>query len=360
MPESQRTLNLMNSVSPSLSVQTPAVQQPTVTRALTRQHKLWRAEYDAHLAAKLSGQAGLPKEPPHRFVLTDPLLRSLLFFQPPTEGMPQLYSWTNGKALGAALLTWFVQRALGLRRLPFCEDRLLTRAGLRSDEDALLAILQELTPQRVNNITDEVARLYEHTQAQLRAKGLSVVQVRRHIDEYQQDEFQGYGSILRQQRGQAGQFALLKMAAQALGRTTIDIDMDTLNSWGDDGGYAHRAIHLNASIPISDILCATELVAAGGGMESGEWIVINRSLTGVVSVPTDSVDVCQRALDADAFKEFFQRLDPEEIFREYQPLTLRSSLNVGKSTLCQPRPQLPTSLAYRLMQAWRYIRSGHM
>lgn len=342
-------------------MQNSSVQQSSVTPSLTKQRELWAAECAAHLSAKLSGQAGLPKEPPHRFVLIDPLLRSLLLTnQPREEGIPQICSWTKRKALGAALLTWFVQRALGLYRLPFCEDRTLTKIGLRFDEHALRSVLRELTPQRVDSITDEVERLYKHTQTQLQAKELSVVHLRRHIDEYEQDEVAEYGHIAIQKRGQAGQFLMLKIAAQELGHTTVNIDMDTLNSWGDDDGYAYRAIHLNCSFPIADVLCATELVAADKNMEPGEWLVINRSPTGLVTLPISNLNVRMQALDQDHINGLFERHDPKDVLNDYQPLVLRPSLNIYNSDISKPRPPLPKNLSYRLAQVWRLVRSEHI
>lgn len=269
-----------------------------------------------------------------------------------------LAAWPVGKLLGAALLTWFVQQALGIRRLPFFEDRLLSSVSCY-ERDGILAVLEELTPDRVAAIVDEVRGLYAHTQAQLRAKGVSEVHLRRHIDEKEPagGGRLGHGAGM-QRRGQAGQFAQLRLAAEELGRETVDIDMDTLNSWGDDGGYSHRAVHLHCTVPAADILLATELVAgAERRLESGEWIVINRSLTGVVTVPTQSLDV--QGLDQERSRRAIQQQTPERVLEHYQPLVFRPGLNLGPDP-GQGRPAFLASWSFRLRRAWHLLRTGQV
>lgn len=347
--------------SSSLTDVAVAKASPALRPPLTRQADLWGVDRAAHRQAVLSGQVDANREPSHRFELKDPLLRRLLLLGEPTPpGQPTLVAWPVGKLLGAALLTWFVQQALGIRRLPFCEDRLLSSVS-RYERPSLLAVLEDLTPARVETILDEVRRLYAHTQEQLRLKGVGEVNLRRHIDELEPVSGDLGRAALHagaQHRGQAGQFAQLRLAADALGRETVDLDMDTLNSWGDDGGYAYRAVHLYCTVPAADILLATELVGgAERGLESGEWIVINRSPTGVVSVPTHCLDV--QGLDQERSLQMLTRHTPERVLAQYQPLVLRAGVSLGR-TPDQGRPAFFASWSFRLRRAWRLLSTGEM
>ncbi|MEX6035786.1 hypothetical protein [Providencia hangzhouensis] len=70
--------------------------------------------------------------------------------------------------------------------------------------------------------------------------------------------------------------------------------MDTLNSFGDQNCY-WADIALELEVPAKDIFYCSQLIADrpfhSKTVESGEWIVINRSPTGVVHIPVSSIRI---------------------------------------------------------------------
>lgn len=84
-----------------------------------------------------------------------------------------------------------------------------------------------------------------------------------------------YGSLLM----------LYKASANILGYEKIPVHMDVLNSFtdaNDRGGYG--SISLNFNIPIEDVMYSY-LTLPSDQMEGEEWIVINRSTTGIIELP---------------------------------------------------------------------------
>jgi len=80
----------------------------------------------------------------------------------------------------------------------------------------------------------------------------------------------------------------LKDCAQIAGRNTIQFEMDTLNSFGDEGAYKHLSdVTIEHEFPAKDVLYCSNLVESKNRsnlMENGEWIIINRSPTGLVEL----------------------------------------------------------------------------
>lgn len=312
---------------------------PSNRPPLTSQAQVWASDREAHLIAYLKNPQGTNLEPPHRFIIQDPLLKMLLIPGAPVpSGFPKIGAWTIGKRKSGSLLTWFVQRALDLRRLPFCEDRLLTE--MIFDNEEVEQIIKALTPAQVVSTTNEVRELYKHTQAQLAAKGLKKVSLRRHLRDNAQDRH-AYG--FQERETSAGELVRLRLAAFALGCSTIQLDMDTLNSWGDDGGYGHFPVHLHALIPAEDVLYAAELVEQTSNQESGEWVIINRSPSGIVEFPVSDIEVPGLPLDTDAVKREFRVSSPQAFWDKYQPLKFRAGQSGACSPTHQPNLQMPAT-----------------
>lgn len=189
--------------------------------------------------------------------------------------------FNRGKLFGYALLTYFVTTALNFRRMPFCEDRIYRSHFY--DTKKYADVLSELNPQRIQNICDELSEIYQFTQDALRRTGLSHVRLRREIKIIGQDQYN---------QSQAEHIIKLKEAASVLGIEYVDVEFDTLNSFGDQGAYV-TDIRLELEIPIEDILYCSTLIgnrsAGSRTMESGEWVIINRSPTGIVRLPVDAI-----------------------------------------------------------------------
>jgi hypothetical protein len=267
-------------------------------------------EYQARLSAQL-------------FQFSDPLLAAVFQHQSEVDGL-QVIGTTNTKYCGShVLLTLLVRRALHLYRLPFHEDRCLTDAMRGNAQRQFAEIAKHLTTSRIEAMTREVAALYAHTQRALADAGLMQVRLQRHLDEPQPSDFVGL------QREKHHIYGLVK-ASGYLGKSDLELEMDTLNSFSDDGGYAGRPIHLTLDIPASNVLYCTSLLGTAGGspskqadVEPGEWVVINRAIDGVVPIPLTSVQVRERELEL--HERFDNREYCETFLRDYGRAYLRPS-----------------------------------
>jgi hypothetical protein len=225
-----------------------------------------------------------------KFHITDPLLFDCVGLGCGNVRRPnRVQGFNSDKAFGYALLTYFASIAIGFRRVPFCEDRIYTNYfGHKKDE--YTDILSQLSQSRIGRIVEEVQALYAHTQASLERVDLKNVDLRREIKHLKPNAFDSSnrGSI----SGYAETLVMLRKSCDVLGLPNFQIEMDTLNSFGDEGAYVSE-VAIELSVPAKDILYCSELIGNRSGgqrtVETGEWVVINRSPTGVVTLPTTSV-----------------------------------------------------------------------
>jgi hypothetical protein len=223
---------------------------------------------------------------------------------------------------GYALLTYFASSAIGFRRVPFCEDRIYTNYfGHKKDE--YTDVLSQLSQSRIGRIVEEVQALYAHTQAALERVGLKNVNLRREIKHLKANGFDS--SDRGSKSGYAETLVMLRKSCDVLGLPNFQIEMDTLNSFGDEGAYVSE-VKIELSVPAKDILYCSELIGNRSReqrpVESGEWVVINRSPTGVVTLPTTSVIIRPEmwkhdwSITRDEAQKFIERHTPI-VFRPF-------------------------------------------
>lgn len=327
---------------------TAATPAPSSRPPKTNQSILWKADGQAHTDQSIKDPQGTPKYAAHQFHLQDPLLRALILNDQPSPGVDfKINSWVHGKEEGAVLLTWFVKRAFNLHRLPYHEDRLLSGVRVGKELKQIQQLLCTLTSQRIESITEELRNLHIHTQTCLAAKGILHVQLSRGVDDFTSDiHFNHVDSP--QLRGQAGQIVKLKLAAEMLGKSTVQFEMDTLNSWGDDRGYEGLLVLLHRSVAAEDVLyCSTLLAASSSSSESGEWVVINRHPAGLVEFDVGDIEFSVKEIDVK--KILSSREDAADFMRRYQPLVYRPSICPQFDT--RDRPPLQTTRMYRWRKA---------
>lgn len=246
------------------------------------------------------------------------------------------------KHLGYVLLTYFASKALGFRRLPFCEDRIYTSHLFKSDYDNNL--ISNLTAEAIDEVCYELNSLYVHTQKSLTRAGLTHIAIRREI---KSDE-----------RGYVETFVRLKKCADMLNLPSINIEMDTLNSFGDEGlYYGHVTLEMN--VPIEDVLYCSNLIAGRTGellpVETGEWVIINSSPTGVVSIPTESVKI-----NESMWKniEEFSIKDAEKFMSSYNPIALRQPQSIQAASNLH-RHRLKPTFKQKLVKKLIAYLNGH-
>ena len=225
------------------------------------------------------------------------------------------------KGEGYALLVYFVMQAFGVSRLPFCQDRVFTK-GLWQEEPFRDFLVNDLTDSVVDEIIHEVQALYDHVQSALSKKGIKTVCLRREIHRYDGCESDDCGI---HSDGYAEKIVMLKKSAELLGMEEVEINMDVLNSFGDEGAYC-KGLTLNLEIPAADVLYCSNLIADRDGeeehtVETGEWVVINRSLTGVARISTNSI-----VIDDKMWRNVqeIDETDAERFITDYSPICLKA------------------------------------
>ena len=254
------------------------------------------------------------KEKSHKFYIKNKILCDCIGIgSGSTTREGRVTGFNYGKQLGYALLAYFASIVLGFRRLPFCEDRIYSQY-LSSNYFRLDDVLPQLNEEVINEIVGELRSLYDHTQQKLSEKKLTTVRLRREIKNM--NDTDKYAETIMK----------LKDCASLLGYETISFEMDTLNSYGDEGAYKHLAdITIEHEIEVKDILYCSELVGSHDEdmlIESGEWVVVNRSPTGIVQIPVKSIKV-----DDKKWKDSGRTLTEskaQEILNRTMPIELRN------------------------------------
>lgn len=228
--------------------------------------------------------------------------------------------FNRSKDLGYALLTYFANHALNIKRMPFCEDRIYYRAFIDTPHEKLKHILNELNEYRIDSIIDELKEIYSHTQKMLEPH--NTIKLERKIksqeNRYSSDDH-SYAETL----------IILKKSCEILGIRECKIEMDMLNSFGDEGAY-DGDVKLQMNIKKEDILYFSNIfkfnTAQKKPVESGEWVIVNRSPTGVMTIPTE-------AIIFDENQWSYPKLtlqDAQEFMQNYEPVMLRSHFRATK------------------------------
>ncbi|ESZ03712.1 hypothetical protein [Mesorhizobium sp. L48C026A00] len=222
------------------------------------------------------------------FSITDDFLYACITYGDGLENKP-FSGFTRVKGLGYAFLAFFAQRAFGIHRFPFFSDRNLCDYLTDKQKKTVIDVIQMLSPERVNAICDELLDIHQHAQNLLKEKGIGEVHLTRKIIDR--------GDCATSRENYAQTIMTLKKAAQAVGVDKVQFEMDVLNSWGDDSGYSFYPILLRQRLPAQDILYFSNMIAsrdASAGdhriaVEEAEWVVVNRSPTGVVDFHVDDI-----------------------------------------------------------------------
>jgi hypothetical protein len=137
-------------------------------------------------------------------------------------------------------------------------------------------------------------------------------------------------------------WASLKQSVDLLGIKEVSINMDTLNSFGDEGAY-RSAVCLNMEIPILDVLYCSQLVADRDSIcvETGEWVIINRLPNGVITLPATSIVLREstfretNTLTEREARRFMEDYEPIHITSFYNPLPRLNCHDISQPTKFQ-------------------------
>ena len=239
----------------------------------------------------------LSRSPDARFALQSDLLYELMTFGDGLQRRwPRAGNWNqqNGGA-SRAVLTWLVMRALGVERLPWHHDRVFSGV-LPQQWEGLVDALRDQS--ELEEATEELQDLHEHTLNTLHRYGLQSVVLARGID----DVGQSWGMGVKV-HGYASKVARMAAAAARLGREAFEVPIDVLSSWSV-GGYGHLPVTMQCEVPAESIGWASWLIASRDpgnpqreAVEGGEWVILGRDPGGRLRIPTMHVSTIERFFD---------------------------------------------------------------
>lgn len=214
--------------------------------------------------------------------------------------------FSDAKRNGYAILLKIISLAFDGDEIPINDDRIYIRYG-----EEVEAFIASLSRTQLNEIVGELVNIYRHLQGILNAEGVTHIKLRREISprnlpRHKINEVK-VSSRLYECLNYSDLLMLYKSAADLLGKEKIPVHMDVLNSFTDTnnkGGYGSISIEL--SIPAEDVLYSY-LMFPSGQMEGDEWIIMNRSLTGIVEIPASSIVISDTKI-RDFYKESFRNL----------------------------------------------------
>lgn len=159
--------------------------------------------------------------------------------------------FSEEKGNGYAILLWFFLKLFGDLKLPINNDRNYFRH--KEDVDKTIESLNEL---QLFEVVSELTEIYNGTQKALKDAGVSHINLRREIAPGKIRSMGGRSAKISPfgifEMDYSGMLMLYKASAEVIGRKTVPIYMDVINSFtdtNDKGGYG--SISLELSIPIN-------------------------------------------------------------------------------------------------------------
>lgn len=270
---------------------------------LTKQEDLW-PNYKAQ-------SYSTNQEKPYAFQFKDKILEGC--FYPTADNA--LTSFLKQKSTGYALLIYLSEVAFGIKRYPWAIDRIAYNCSHQFDtKDKLKQLMLELTPERIELMVCELKELYKFTQSQLRSKGITHVNLVRHIADTN-DSLNSRGS------NYAITIAKLKSNAEVVAQDSISFEMDVINPFSCSAGfYNHlQQVTIYQQVPIEDVLCCSALLETN---EGDEWLIMNRAADGVVNIKTEDITVDKSIQHSKSSPE-----EAQEMLKKRTPYVLRANRN---------------------------------
>jgi len=257
-----------------------------------------------------------------KYSVRDPLLAACIGWAHDYPDYELMEGFSQVKGLGYQILVKLVSNAFEICRFPSHEDRIFSEYIFPNNEKHVQLIenfIESLNESKYNSMHHELMAIYNHTQNTLKVIGVRRLLLQRSIhSEY------------------CKKILVFKAAAEILGKEKVPVDMDVLNSFSDSIGLsAYGDVTFRLEIPIEDILYSHLMITNETNkmsMEGEEWIVINRSRTGIV-------DICITDIFIDKSEE--KKESEDEIF--FKKVKSRMSNDFARELfLCDP------------CEVWRY------
>ena len=257
------------------------------------------------------------------FRLTNPLLLACMgaeshrHIPDKYKGLDEFHGFRNHKpSIGYVFLCRLVYKAFNFSREIGTTDRIFAELSPKDPLTRIYKNYAQFYDEEEENAIEELRNLYQHTQNKLsqyfnenNPLVLKRVISDRHAGKYMEG------------------MRRLYLSAKVLGHHHIPLDMDTLNSYQDISRMAYTTpnrIEISHHIDIANVLYCAPLIANSDFIESGEWVIINRSPNGLVTLPLDSISFFGVV---DKIKIDLPREKMEKIWNNGLPITVRFPTN---------------------------------
>jgi hypothetical protein len=194
------------------------------------------------------------------------------------------------KSVGHLKLTYAAKRLFGIARLPTHPERFANTDDVLYKD--LAAALEEITPEVWTTLIADLDVAYRQLQIALAADypdGFIPMQRRIQLIGYQ--NYNGLTFPHKPEELTYGKhLAIVALKAQAEGLDHIQFDADVLTGWCSREPGAYGEILVRRNVPIADVLLAQRYLASSG-LESDEWLVLNREPSGILRVDPQSVSM---------------------------------------------------------------------
>ena len=218
-----------------------------------------------------------------RIDINHPLLYRLITYGDGSDLKLPIGNWNSWSFGARGILTWLVMEALNVRRYPWHPDACQAHAPQGPELEGAFRLFEEHlpTPETVQDALDEILRFYEHTQSVFAKQGRRTLTLHRSLH----DGSQGY----------ATQILSMAEASKELQLDHFELPTNVLSSWSEAPGYCHYPVTIRVEYPVEDVLWGSDVIASKSwqpmksAVESEEWVVVNRSLDGRLSIPVTGV-----------------------------------------------------------------------
>lgn len=290
-----------------------------------------------------------------KYKIRSDLLYELLTYGDGLDSKFGLSNWNMDHGPARPVLTLIAMRAFDVYRLPGKPDRCFCRHIWKTRYGNAIASLDAET------IADAVADardLYQHTQKVLSWLGFTKIRLNRSLfnegrDSWGQAQQVGYASFVSQ----------VDDAACRLGRPSFLLPMDILSSWCM-GPYSRCRVVIEHEIAIEDVVWCSALIASRdasnpnkNALEGGEWVVLNRSIDGCVTLPAGCVVRRPDEDDANRQKKWRAPGDASDLTELLDKKALEfEPMSSTRHEYMWPAPQ-ELSFISRLRRSWNLFRN---
>lgn len=223
--------------------------------------------------------------------INHPLLYNLITYGDGSDTRIPIGNWNSWSFGARGILTWLVMDALNVKRYPWHPDVCQAHAPQGKEAKGVLRIIEEHldSPRKIQDALDEVRRIYDHTQSVFMRHGIQSIKLHRSL--YDGDvgsRVEGYG-------GYASKILSMSEAAKELQNDRFEIPTNVLTSWCEAAEYSDYPVTIQVEHPVENIVWGSDVIASKGwhpmqsAVESGEWVVLNRSLDGRLCIPLSGV-----------------------------------------------------------------------